>query len=60
LSVDEIKNEVESIWEKVDMDKSGNIDYSEWVIGTVNKKSILTKAKLKKAFELFDKVFFLL
>jgi hypothetical protein len=26
----------------------------------VNKKSILTKAKLKKAFELFDKVFFLL
>jgi calcium-dependent protein kinase len=53
----DIINEVSNIWDKVDMDGSGKIDYSEWVIATVNKKRILTKEKLKKAFELFDKVF---
>ena len=42
------------------MDGSGKIDYSEWVVATANKKSLLTKAKLKKAFDLFDKVLFLL
>ena len=52
----EIINEVASIWSKVDMDGSGKIDYSEWVIATVNKRKFLTKEKLKKAFELFDKV----
>ena len=51
---------MDSIWQKVDMDVSGKIDYSEWVVATANKKSLLTKAKLKKAFDLFDKVLFLL
>ena len=40
------------------MDGSGKIDYSECVVATANKKSLLTKAKLKKAFDLFDKVLF--
>jgi len=38
------------------MDKSGVIDYTEWKIGTMDKKKLLTKTKLKKAFDLFDKV----
>ena len=38
----EIVQEVEAIWEKVDLDKNGKIDYSEWEIGTINKKSVLT------------------
>ena len=56
MTPEEIKLEVESIWSKVDLDGSGKIDYSEWVVATANKKSLLTKSKLKKAFELFDKV----
>ena len=38
------------------MDGSGKIDYSEWVIATANKKNLITKNKLEKAFDLFDKV----
>lgn len=57
MTPEEIKLEVESIWSKVDLDGSGKIDYSEWVVATANKKALLTKSKLKKAFELFDKVF---
>ena len=41
---------------RIDIDGSGMIDYSEWAVGTINKKNILTQGKLKKAFQLFDKV----
>lgn len=34
----EIIKEVEGIWDKVDLDKNGKIDYSEWEIATINKK----------------------
>jgi calcium-dependent protein kinase len=37
---------VERVFEKVDIDGSGQIDYSEWVVATINKKNLLTKEKL--------------
>ncbi len=49
-----IEEEVENIWNKIDMDGSGAIDYSEWAVGTINKANIITKQKLKKAFDMFD------
>jgi len=36
------------------MDGSGTIDYTEWSVGTINKTNVITKQKLKKAFEMFD------
>ncbi len=36
------------------MDGSGTIDYTEWAVGTINKANIITKQKLKKAFDMFD------
>jgi calcium-dependent protein kinase len=45
---------VEDIWNKIDMDGSGTIDYTEWAVGTINKANVLTKQKLKKAFDMFD------
>jgi calcium-dependent protein kinase len=41
--------------EKVDTDGSGYIDYSEWVVATINKHKLLSKEKLQAAFALFDK-----
>ena len=38
-----------------DTDGNGEIDYSEWMIASVNKKSLLTKETLNTAFNLFDK-----
>ena len=46
--------EVDNIWNKIDMDGSGSIDYTEWSVGTINKANVITKQKLKKAFEMFD------
>ena len=34
--------EVDRILEKADADGSGEIDYSEWIIATVNKRKLLT------------------
>ena len=35
------------IFDKVDIDGNGRIDYSEWIVGTINKKKLLTKPKLR-------------
>ena len=38
-----------------DIDGSGEIDYSEWLVATANKKSLISDEKLKTAFAYFDK-----
>ncbi len=38
---DEFEDEARNILEKVDADGSGEIDYSEWVVATINKKRML-------------------
>jgi calcium-dependent protein kinase len=41
----------------VDSDKSGSIEYSEFVIATANRKKILSNENLENAFNMFDKVY---
>jgi calcium-dependent protein kinase len=53
-SLADIQLEVDTIWTKIDLDGSGTIDYTEWSVGTINKANVITKQKLKKAFEMFD------
>ena len=48
--------EAERLFAAADTDGSGEIDYSEWAIATINKRNVLSDEKLKGAFELFDKV----
>ena len=43
-------NEVDEVMEKLDIDGSGMIDYSEWAVGTANKIDMLSSEKLKRAF----------
>ena len=40
---------------KVDADNSGEIDYSEFVVATMNEKNLLSNNKLQTAFKMFDK-----
>lgn len=54
LSSAQLQLEVDNIWMKIDMDGSGAIDYTEWTVGTINKANVITKQKLRKAFEMFD------
>ena len=50
--------DVEAMFSAVDIDNSGFIDYSEFVIASMNEKSLLTQEKLQAAFKMFDKVKF--
>jgi calcium-dependent protein kinase len=43
------------MFDAVDTDKSGFIDYSEFVIAAMNEKQLLTSDKLQSAFKMFDK-----
>jgi len=52
---DMAEEEVDKILARVDANGSGEIDYSEWIVATINKEKLLSIDKLKAAFSLFDK-----
>ena len=54
FSDDAIK-EVEEIFLEVDLDGNGEIEFSEWVVASIDKVRLLTDEKLRLAFGLFDK-----
>jgi calcium-dependent protein kinase len=43
------------MFKSVDIDASGFIDYSEFVLACMNEKNLLTNEKLEAAFKMFDK-----
>lgn len=47
--------EVERMFKQVDIDDSGFIDYSEFVVAAMNEKNLTTNDKLQAAFKMFDK-----
>jgi len=68
LSKDEIKDgyvvhygrlvsdrEVDEMFDAVDTDQSGYIDYTEFVIASMNEKALLTSERLASAFKMFDR-----
>lgn len=48
------EEEVDKILRLADIDGSGEIDYSEWLVATLNRKSLISDEKLKTAFAFFD------
>ena len=48
--------EVERIMKTCDIDKNGHIDYTEFISATIDKRKLLSKERLKAAFQLFDRV----
>lgn len=47
--------EVDKMFDEIDIDKNGTIDYTEFVMATMNDKQLMTNDKLQQAFKLFDK-----
>jgi Ca2+-binding EF-hand superfamily protein len=41
-----------------DLDKSGSIDYNEFLAFSLNRSKLLSKNNLESAFKAFDKVIF--
>lgn len=44
------ESEVDKILARVDINHSGEIDYSEWIVATINKEKLLSREKLRAAF----------
>lgn len=68
LSKDEIKDgyinhfgrlisdkEIDAMFDAVDTDQSGYIDYTEFVVASANEKAMMTSERLALAFKMFDK-----
>ncbi len=51
----EAEREADRIMKEVDFDKSGTIDYNEFVLATLNRQKVLNKEKLEATFKMFDK-----
>lgn len=47
--------EIDEMFAKIDFDNSGSIDYSEFVVATMNEKNLMSSNKLQTAFKMFDK-----
>lgn len=43
------------MFKAVDIDGNGSIDYTEFVMATMNEKDLITNDRLRAAFRLFDK-----
>ena len=52
--IEDIEAEVDRIMHEVDTDKSGEIDYSEFVAASLSKSKMLSKERLEAAFRVFD------
>jgi calcium-dependent protein kinase len=52
------KAQIEEMFDGIDINKSGSIDYSEFLLAAMNDKKILSEANIKGAFDVMDKVYF--
>ena len=46
---------MQAIFDEVDLDGNGEIEFSEWIVASIDKRSLVTDEKLWLAFQLFDK-----
>ncbi len=49
------EDQLEKLFASVDIDNSGFIDYSEFIMATMNEKKNISEEKLISAFKIFDK-----
>lgn len=48
------EDQLEKLFSSVDIDNSGFIDYSEFIMATMNEKKNMSEEKLVSAFKIFD------
>lgn len=48
-------DDIDNMFKSVDADNSGTIEYSEFVVATMNEKTLMSTNNLQTAFKMFDK-----
>ena len=48
------EEELDDLFRRVDMDRNGSVDYTEFAVACMSEKELLTKDRLKRAFARFD------
>lgn len=56
MDVATAQEEMKKVMELADTDLNGRIDYTEFITATIDKKKLLSKDRLKTAFQAFDSV----
>lgn len=54
MEVENPEQEAENIMKTVDFDDNGSIEFTEWCTATMDKRKMLSKERLKAAFNIFD------
>lgn len=49
------EEQVDAMFEQIDIDGNGTIDYTEFVMATMNQMKLISNDKLEAAFRMFDK-----
>ena len=49
------KDEVDELFERIDFDQNGFIDYEEFQVAALGQEDLFTTERLKQAFKMFDK-----
>lgn len=55
MPFEDIESQIDDILNEVDLDKNGTIDYSEFVMATLDKKFLLNEEILDNTFKMFDR-----
>ena len=53
-NIEDLESKVDKIIAQVDSNKSGDVDYSEFVLATTNRQKLLGRERLESAFKAFD------
>jgi len=48
------KDLVDKVFDDLDQDGSGKVDFTEFIVASMNKEKLLSKDKIEKAFKLID------
>jgi calcium-dependent protein kinase len=54
MEVDDPEGEADKIMANIDFDDNGSIEFTEWCTATMDKRKMLSKERLKAAFNIFD------
>ncbi|CAD8192136.1 unnamed protein product [Paramecium octaurelia] len=55
-SPQEVKEHVDKVFKGIDINKNGEIDFQEFLIGVINKETLITEDNLKEAFKVLSDV----